>query len=109
MSAQWGLMPAGRRESTQSCSSQVDMLHRPAVLDYLAEHLRNLGAVMGRVRVVSFVNLHDIVPSETELTEASILLQNLEDRSHLHWHQVVPANVEGDERLLGLYHLAEVH
>ena len=103
------------------------MLDRATVLDNLTELVDNFLLVTLRVIVdivlhavlppprVSLVlcfidsGLHDVVPRQVETRETSILLQNRQQSFHLLGHELVPANVQTDERFLGADNFTKMH
>lgn len=85
------------------------MLQSLAVLDDFAKHLYDFIVLTDKVRVVTLGHLHDVVPGEAQTAQPSILLQNFQQGTHLDWHQMVPADVEGDKRFLSSNYLAQVH
>ena len=86
---------------------QVHVLQSRAVLDDLSEHKNDITSVLSLL--VLHFRLHYIVPGQVQTSQAPVLFQNVEQRLHLRWSELIPADVEGLERLLSSYNFTQMH
>ena len=72
------------------------MLHRLAMLDYFAQHLDDFFILLNETGIRGVKHVHDIVPCKVQVCQTPVFLKDFQQRLHLVWHKLIPADIERD-------------